>query len=346
VLDTKGRLIAFGTIVVLCVGLAGLYAVYAARRASTETAPAGIRVIEVADGKGVAAADRVLFRSTALNQGYGHVSLVPLSDVAGPRYSTRLVCDRVDFAGNIGSCLTADRGVFTRYRAVIFDERFNPRHTIGLGGIPSRTRVAPNGRLAAITVFVSGHSYAAGAFSTQTTLIDTTTGAVVADVENFAVTRNGRPFKAVDFNFWGVTFAADSNTFYVTLGTGGEQLLIRGDASARTAVVLRAGVECPSISPDGTRLAFKRRGTEGGIFAWRLATLDLQTLTDRLVMGETRSVDDQVEWVDSDHLAYSIEDRESGLGGTSVWTVAVDGGAPSTPWIRGAYSPSVLRSRP
>jgi hypothetical protein len=137
-----------------------------------------------------------------------------------------------------------------------------------------------------------------------------------------------------------VTFATDSNTFYATLGTGREQLLIRGDAKARTAVVLRSGVECPALSPDGRRLGYKHRIIEGGVLSWRLATLDLQTLQDRLVPGEVRSIDDQVEWLDASHLLYGIADDESGLGGTSVWKVNVDGG-PASVWLRGAYSPSV-----
>ena len=295
-----------------------------------------------AERDAVPAADRVLFRNTALGQGYGTVTVARLVDPSAVRYTTELVCDRVDFAGSMGSCLTADRGVFTKYYAFIFDEHFAVRHKLGLGGIPSRTRMSPDGRLAATTVFVSGHSYSAGSFSTLTTLIDTATGKVIADLEQFAVTRDGKPFKAADFNFWGVTFAADSNTFYATLGTGQEQLLIKGDVTARTAVVLRGGVECPAISPDGARLAFKRRGIEGGVLGWRLATLDLKTLEDRLVPGELRSVDDQVEWLDSSHLLYGVSDDENGLGGTSVWMVDVESG-PAAIWLRGAYSPSVSK---
>lgn len=340
--DGRRRVLAFILIAVLCVAFAGLYARYAARRASAVTSPLGIRVVmSAAERDAIPVADRVLFRNTALGPGYGQVALARLANQADVRFTTGLVCERLDFAGDTGSCLTADRGVFTKYRALIFDERFNVRHTLALGGIPSRTRVAPNGRLAAITVFVSGHSYSSGSFSTLTTLVDTATGTVISDLEQFAVTRNGKPFKAVDFNFWGVTFTADSNTFYSTLGTGGEQLLVRGDVAARTAVVLRAGVECPAISPDGTRLAFKRRGTSGGVFGWRLATLDLQTLTDRLIPGELRSIDDQVEWLDATHLVYGVSDDENGLGGTSVWKVNVDSDSPAAVWLRGAYSPSV-----
>ena len=201
--------------------------------------------------------------------------------------------------------------------------------------------MSPDGRLAAITVFVSGHSYSAGSFSTLTTLIDTASGAVIADLEQFAVTRDGKPFKAADFNFWGVTFAADSNTFYATLGTGSEQLLIRGDAGARTAVVLRGGVECPRSRQTARGWLSSGARIENGVFGWRLATLDLQTLDDRVVPGELRSIDDQVEWLDAEHLLYGVSDDENGLGGTSVWKVNVDGGAGSGLAARRVFAVSV-----
>jgi len=341
--EDKRRIVAFAVVVALAVGMAVVYAVYAAHRSAAETSPAGVRIADDERARdSIAADDRVLFRNTALGQGYGDVGVVRRSAPAAIRYTSPLTCDRLDFAGGTGSCLTADRGVFTKYFALIVDDHFNVRHRLALGGIPSRTRVSPDGRLAAITVFVSGHSYSAGSFSTVTNLVDTGSGAVLADLEQFAVTRDGNAFKAVDFNFWGVTFAADSNTFYATLGTGQEQLLIRGDAKARTAVVVRGGVECPALSPDGTRLGFKRRTVENGVLSWRLAILNLATLEDRLVPGELRSVDDQVEWLDDGHLLYGISDDESGLGGTSVWSVNVDSG-PAAVWLRGAYSPSVTQ---
>jgi hypothetical protein len=60
----------------------------------------------------------------------------------------------------------------TSYSAITFDVDFQPRHTFQLSGIPSRARVSPDGRYAAHTIFIAGHSYAAGSFSTKTVLID------------------------------------------------------------------------------------------------------------------------------------------------------------------------------
>ena len=57
-------------------------------------------------------------------------------------------CERVAFAGGQGICLQADRGVFTTFKAVLFDGAFKARSTIKLDGSPSRTRVSADGRSA------------------------------------------------------------------------------------------------------------------------------------------------------------------------------------------------------
>ena len=193
--------------------------------------------------------------------------------------------------------------------------------------------------MAGLTVFVSGHSYAAGSFSTQTLLLDLQTGATIADLETFTVRREGRPFKSADFNFWGVTFAPDPNRFYATLGTGGIQYLVEGDVGQRRATVMRPGVECPALSPDGGRIAFKKRTMVGGALIWRIAVLDLASMTERLLDGETRSVDDQVEWADDRRILYGLPD-ETTPGRTSIWLLDTEGG-PASRLVDNGWSPSV-----
>ena len=100
-----------------------------------------------------------------------------------------------------------------------------------------------------MTVFVTGHSYADGTFSTHTTIVDGTSGDELADMESFAVYRDGERIQSPDFNFWGVTFARDSNKIYATLGTAGKTYLVEGNVRERRFDVLRDTVECPSLSP-------------------------------------------------------------------------------------------------
>jgi len=118
--------------------------------------------------------------------------------------------------------------------------------------------VSPDGRYGAATVFVFGHSYADANFSTQTTMIDMASGTSLGDLEEFTTTRDGVTWASEDFNFWGVTFVGeDSDVFYATVRSAGKTYLVEGDVEARTMRVLRENVECPSLSPDGTTIAFK-----------------------------------------------------------------------------------------
>jgi len=249
---------------------------------------------------------RILYRHTALGPDYG---LLALSSAAGPvEYRRDLPCERVHYAGGKGVCLTANRRFFTTYKALIFDDSFQVLHTIELAGAGSRTRVAPNGALAAVTVFVSGHSYADAKFSTSTTLIETRSGARIADLEEFVTLRDGAPWKEQDFNFWGVTFARDSETFYATLASGGRTFLVRGSVRARRMEVVREGVECPSLSPDGAHIAFKKVA-DAPYRHWVIAVLDLRTMQET-GLKENRNVDDQVDWLDDEHIIYGLPESE------------------------------------
>src|SRR5579862_4586158 len=250
--------------------------------------------------QGLTTGDYLLFRSTTLDRDYGHLELVNLHDPNGPRAMTPLTCDRVDFAAGLGLCLTRPQvgGVLNSVTAVVCDAHFAILHTVVLTGLPSRAQVSPDGRHGAVTTFVTGDSYATmGTFSTRTDIIDLRSGKVLFDLEKLTITRNGKPFRATDFNFWGVTFTGDANEFYATLATTGDTYLIRGNVAARSATVITSNVECPSLSPDGRQIAFKQR-LPGTVTRWRLSVLDLSTLAVHN-LAETRSVDDQVAWLDN-----------------------------------------------
>ena len=165
---------------------------------------------------------------------------------------------------------------------------------------------------------------------------------MVENMEQFAIAREGERFQAPDFNFWGVTFARGGNRFYATLATGGRTHLIEGDLAGRRAQVVRAGIECPALSPDNTRIAFKKR-TGGAMSAvsWRISVLELRTMRE-WELAETRSVDDQVEWLDNASILYSVSAATSGTPVTNVWTVAADGSGAPRLLVPGAYSPVVL----
>lgn len=288
----------------------------------------------------------IVYRYTGVDAGHGKLARGELEAPEAPVTFADLRCERVHMVHGGGVCLTTHRRTFpVRHEAVLFDGDFRVRHTLALSGVPSRVKVSPDGRLAAVTVFESGHSYAGADFSTRTSIIDLARGDfVITDLEKLPVLRDGAPFQAIDFNIWGVTFTASGDRFYATLATGGRIYLVEGDMPKRQMQVLREGVECPSLSPDGTRLAFKRR--EGGrliAVTWRLSVLRLDT-REEWALAETRSVDDQVEWLDDATVLYSLPEAASGTPVQNSWAVPADGGGSPRLVVPKAYSLVVVRN--
>jgi hypothetical protein len=264
---------------------------------------------------------------------------------------TDLRCERVHFAAGRGVCLTTEPAdpLHTAYRGLVFDDAFRVTATFRLSGLPSRVRVAPDGRRAAVTVFETGHDYRQdGSFSTRTTLVDTATGGQVADLEDFAIFNRGAPFKRDDFNFWGVTFARDGTRFYATLATGMTTYLVAGDVAAREAHIVRENAECPSLSPDGTRLVYKKRveaPASGKGWEWRLHLLDLATLVET-PLAEPRDVDDQVDWLDDGRIVYGFaEARGLPEVAANLWVLPVDGSAAPRILVPGALYQGIVRPR-
>jgi hypothetical protein len=287
----------------------------------------------------MAARPHVLFRDTTSGATFGRLTMAPLDAPAGERRSTAVTCQRLSFAGGRGLCLHLQRGVFNTYTAVLLDRMLKAGQSIKLEGLPSRTRASADGRVGAVTVFVLGDDYAA-AFSTRTTLIDLSSGDEIGELEQFATWRDGARFKEVDFNFWGVTFAKDGNTFFAALRTGGKTFLVRGDLALRKLTVMRENVECPALSPDNRLLAYKKRiGPSPD--SWRVHVLDLQTNVERIVAAETRYIDDQVEWLDDRHVLYAVPRRTTTM--SDVWVAAIDGAEPARIFLQQAESPIVVR---
>ncbi|SDI99331.1 WD40-like Beta Propeller Repeat [Frankineae bacterium MT45] len=288
----------------------------------------------------ISASPRIVFRNTALGSKYGFVSMVALNDPAGPRAITDTSCDRVYATEKNYSCLSSQIGVVTTYSAHVLDANLQSTQTLQLTGIPSRTRLSPDGTLVATTSFISGDSYAGTSFSTRT-VVTRVGGASLGSLEDFTLIHDGAAIKPVDRNYWGVTFASDDNTFYATVQWSGKTWLVRGNLASRTVTTLHQDAECPSLSPDGTKLVFKQRGNLS-TGKWRLVSYDIATgvVTP---LAETRSVDDQAEWLDNTHVLYGLPRTGGQAAIDDVWSVNADGTGTPKLLIPQAWSPAVIR---
>ncbi len=281
----------------------------------------------------------LVFRTMAWGPHRDELSTVPADRPDGPRTASGVKCLRFHAAAGTGICLQAVHGALDdTYRAVVLDAQLHELHSYPVAGIPTRSRVSPSGHHVAWTVFVSGDSYSGTDFSTRTSIVDTRTWATDDNLETYAILKDGHPYQAHDTNIWGVTFAADDTRFYATLATGGHTYLVQGDTAARTLTTLHENVECPSLSPDGTRIAYKKRVPGAPADApWRLYVLDLRTMTETPT-AEHRNIDDQALWSDPATLVYALP----GDFGADLWTTPADGTGTPRKLTGAALAPAYL----
>lgn len=335
------RVIAMVAITVVVVLGVGAYVWSAARshQEATEAAP----TVESTDLAGVLDGPHILFRSTLPGAQYGLVAAVPLDDPSGTRAFTDVACDRIYHAGDFTSCLRTVRGIATTFEAVLLDDSWQEVQTWPLPGIPSRTRLSPDGSLVATTAFVTGHSYAQVGFSTETK-IHGTDGTDLGSLESWTFVVDGEKFTASDRNFWGVSFV-DDDTFYVTAASQSADTtwIATGSVSTRTITALRDGGECPSVSPDRSMVAYKKvQRIEDAQKVWAYAVLDLAS-SDETLYPVTEGCDDQIEWLDDTTILYGMP-RADEPGTTDVWSLDITTpGAEPQLFLEGAWSPSIVR---
>ncbi|HEU0019096.1 MAG TPA: hypothetical protein VFQ14_02270 [Thermoleophilaceae bacterium] len=332
----SARALAFAAIAAACAISGVAYVTVAALTADGTTSDARPRLVVDARGAAaVAAGSGLLVRAVDYDNPRlnGRLYETALRRDARPRPSGGLACERVhENAAGDGLCLAAERHGFD-YEGVIYGPGRRPHTRFSIPGLPDRARVSPDGRYAGFTAFLSGHTYSAGvrSFSTHTAIVDMRAGKPLFSLDQLAVTRGGEPFERADANFWGVAFAG-GDRFYATLGSGGDHYLLEARVSTRRARVIGDHIECPSPSPDGHRIAYKRR--IGKQDRWRLHVLDLRSGRD-VALAERRSIDDQPEWLDADTIVYS-DDR-------NVYAVPADGSGRPHRLVARASSPVALR---
>ena len=336
----RGRLLILAAVVAVLAGVSSWAILNAADAQEKSRQPTQATRADTALDMGtVLDKPHIVFRSTSPGPTFGQLAAVPLGDPSGSRSVSGLVCERVYATGSEGICLKAEGAASVRHPQTMLGPRLTPIRQLPLGGLPSRARFSRDGSLVSTTVFVTGHGYATLGFSTETIVRDLKDGIDYGNLEKTFETRiDPRRNHATDLNIWGVTFVPGKpDDFYATAAAGGGTWLMKGSLRDRTLTAVRTDVECPSISPDGRYIAYKKRN--GSPINWRLHVLDLRTGLDR-ALPETRSVDDQVEWLDGKRVLYGIS--TGGKGDSNVWVSALAGGKPRI-FIRHASSPAVVR---
>ncbi|MEU5578034.1 hypothetical protein ABZ791_09445 [Streptomyces huasconensis] len=327
----RSRIIALAVAAAVLTGVAVAYTLHAAQRAQSADTTSAFGLNP----------GQLYFRST--EAGAGRVARLPASGKAAPKAARTTggpSCERFYAAGGTALCLQRRPGIPPKSYAVVLDDKLREKRRIALTGIPNRARVSASGRMLSWTMFATGDSYAGSSFSTRTSILDTRTGYLIKNMEEIPLTLDGRRYHSPDVNYWGVTFTKDDNVFYATVSTKGRTYLVRGDMKKWAATALRENVECPSLSPDNTRLAFKKRVREGTRNPWRLHVLDLRTMRER-PLAERRNVDDQAAWLDDDTLAYALPGQDGRK--QDIWSTPADGSGKPTLRVRGGSSPSAVR---
>lgn len=334
-ISAQTRWVILAIIAVLALGSVTVYAVQAFGRYQARTT--GVSAAQVTDK--LHDGNRIVFRNTAMGQGYGQIASVAIAEPQGPRELSQTACDRVDATTEYISCMRTQRGIPTTFETRILDAQANTFDEWPLPGVPSRTRISEGG-LVATTAFVTGHSYAADSFSTET-VIKSVQGQNFGNLEDYSIFIDGQALTAIDRNVWGVTFATE-NKFYATVASAGKTWMVEGNLEERRMNSVIQNAECPSVAPDHSKVAYKKRRAQSGLAHWDIAVFDLKTQKE-IILPLEQGFDDQLEWLDSQTLLFGMP-RTGSVGDSDVYSIKANANAQPQLFIKDAWSPSVVRT--
>ena len=328
-----------GTIIFMC-GAVALVAIVGAALSLLAFAPppAAPRrtLLTLTAARKPIAAPFVMFRTLAPRHAFGRVAMAwPTAPFE--RRVTPLACARVHYAGGTGLCLVEEpEGKAVRQVLYLFDATFTLGARLVLNGIPIRARVSPDGRLAAVTTYGEEESPAGERLASESMLIDVASGRVLGDLRSFSVSSAADQPIVAPIDISSVAFV-DNDRFYATLSTSDHRYLVSGSATGQRLAVIGSGLANEAVSPDGRRLLVKKSTGASGF--WQLAVLDLESRRVTPLNQGTRSVDDQVEWLDDGHVVY----HDATDDGTGIWLLATDGTTAPRLLLADAFSPAVQR---
>ena len=280
----------------------------------------------------------LVFRNLSSDDAHGRVAMLSLRPGELTRHVSPLSCARVHYARGTGLCLVQEQvqgqSAFTAYT---FDQTLTRRNRIVLRGVPTRARVSPDGRRATITTFAEEESPEGERLATDSMIIDVRSGRVIASLRDFQVIHDQQPPITGVIDIGSVAFEDDGDRFFATLSTETERYLVAGSVQERRVTAIRPGIANEALSPDGNHLAVKRLIGDRGF--WQLGVIDLRTWTERDLNQGPRSIDDQVEWLDNNHVMYHDTAQDT----TALWMLPIDGVSGPSIFVRDAFSGTTQR---
>lgn len=254
-------------------------------------------------------------------------------------------CDRFHTAEGTLLCLTQTSLGLYQAQLIDLTDPESPVVHSEVAALPSRARLSQDGQWASWTVFISGSGYQdVGGFSTVVRIRDIAAGRS-ADMSTYEVVSDRTEFKFDEPTYWGVSFGTDGE-FWVTGQFDGFLEVLKGSTVDQTLTPTGLTGSCPSVSPDGKTLVYKRQVIEyGKADRYQLVAHDLET-GNEWELGESRSVDDQVEWLDNDTILYGlhapgVEVAAASFPEFDVWQLDIAEGSEPELLIPLADSPSV-----
>jgi len=305
---------------------------------TTPTAPLAPALVDVGD---------LVFINRVPGDDYG--KLATIGD-DGEREFFGPVCERAHASAGMAVCLEPDSAALVptwTARILDFTNGSLPEIFSENAPRPSRARVDPRGARVAFTGFVTGHDYlAVGEFASETTYVDFSRNGQVYKAAAIRESEVEERFRAVDGNWWGVTFDPTSKDHvYLTYGSGGQTEIVRSDQLRLRFNSAIDDASCPSVSPDGELMVFKR-AIEGEDAPMSLVVRGLNTGEER-VLNEERFVDDQVEWLDNETILYGLAREDSADGpqvSYDIWSLDItDPEAEPELHVAFADSPGIYR---
>lgn len=267
-------------------------------------------------------------------------------DTNGDRRLLAQACDRFHIAADLLLCLSQQQSGLYEAEIVDMSAPDTPTLYSEIAALPSRARISDDQQWASWTVFVSGSGYQdVTGFSTIVRMYDIEAGNSAIDISLFSIVAESIEYQYPEPDFWGVSFGDDGD-FFVTARFDGFIEVMRGSAQDSTMSPTGMRGSCPSLSPDRSTVIYKRQVIEyGEADRFQLVAHDLLT-GEEWELGESRSVDDQVEWLDNDTIVYALhapDQEETNLPQPEfdIWELDIAPGSEPRLVIPLADSPSV-----